>query len=230
MVRELEQIDSLIVAPVQAALDLDYVKLHIRALGYTDDPLIDVYVDQAASYFEEQTGRQIITATRELWIDAFPFVGATGYNARIEVPHPPLQSIVNVNYVDSDGVTQSYDDGGSPATVYWRDVAPAGPYCRRGWVEPQYGRVWPIARAQTGAVQIRYICGYGDSPDDVPELVRGILCFLVGHFDTYRSHTQEHVISAIPYGVKEMLDGFKFSAYPSQVLRETGVDWPVIVP
>lgn len=215
-------------SPAVSALTLAYAKEHIRALGTSDDTLIQVYINAAASYFEEQTGRQLLTAVRQAWLDAFPFVGASGMDARIELPRPPLQSVDAVTYIDSNGVSQSFE-GGSPVAALWRASFQAGPYAPRGWVEPLYGGVWPIARAQTGAVQIEFTCGYGDTADDMPALVRGILCFLVAHFDKYRSHTQEQTIAEIPYGVKMMLDGFKYSAYPSQVLRTYG-SWLTTVP
>lgn len=209
-------------SPSVSALTLAYARLHIRSLGTSDDTLIQVYINAAASYFEEQTGRQILTATREAWLDAFPFVGASGGNARIELPKPPLQSVTTVKYIDTSGVLQSYR-GGSPIADLFTISAPAGAYARRGFVEPVYGGVWPIARAQTGAVRIRYICGYGNTMDTVPPLIRGVLCYLVAHFDTFRSGTQEEAVAAIPYGVQMMLDGFKYSSYPSQVLRQRSV-------
>ena len=60
---------------------------------------------------------------------------------------------------------------------------------------------------------------YGDTAADMPALVRGILCFLVAHFDRYRSHTQDQAVAEIPYGVQMMLQAFKLSALPSQLLR-----------
>lgn len=216
-------------SPPVSPLTLAYTKLHIRALGTADDALIAVFINAAASYFESQTGRQLLTATREVWLDAFPFLGASGLDARIELPHPPLQSVVSVTYIDGDGVSQSFDDGASPPTPSYRISAPAGPYARRGCVEPTAGSSWPIARAETGAVRIRYTCGYGDTPDAIPELARGILCYLVGHFDTFRAAVHEArrgQVLELPYGVQMMMDGFKFSALPSQVLRDSPA-WPL---
>lgn len=214
--------DTLIEAAAGPALTLEYAKQHIRALGNADDTLLQVYIEAAASYFSEQSGRPTLTETRQLGLDAFPFIGASGADARIELPHPPLQTVVSVEYIDADGVLQSFDDGGSPATPYWRAVTYAGPYARRGYVEPKSGNYWPIARSETDAVRIQYTCGYGDTAAEVPPLVRGILCYLVGHFDTYRIPVAEKTVTAIPYGVQMMLDAFKYSAYPSQVLREYG--------
>lgn len=231
MSTELELTDTLIStvaggSPAVQALTLAYAKLHIRALGSADDTLISVFIDAAASYFEEQTGRQLLTAVREVWLDAFPFVGASGVDARIELPHPPLQSVTSVSYVDSDGVSQSFV-GGSPSTALFTYSAPVGDYARRGWIEPLSGGVWPIARAQTGTVRIRYVCGYGSSAAAIPPLVKGILGFLVGHFDTNRSAVQNlqrgESVLELPYGVRAMMDGFKYSALSSQVLRTNQV-------
>ena len=220
MIPQLTLSDTLISTAVGQALTLDYAKQHIRALGDADDALIAVYIDAAASYFMEQTGRALLTETRQAGLAAFPFIGSSGSAARIELPHPPLIDVTSVSYIDADGVLQSFDDGGSPATPYWRAVPYAGPYARRGFVEPNYGLTWPTARAETDAVRILYTCGYGDTADHVPPLVRGILCYLVSHFDTFRSAGAERAVSEVPYGVGMMLDGFKYSAYPSQVLRE----------
>jgi uncharacterized phiE125 gp8 family phage protein len=220
---ELARTDSLISTvaggspPVQA-LTLAYAKQHIRALGSVDDALTTVRIDAAAQYFESQTGRQLLTAVRELWLDAFPFLGASGGNARIELPHPPLQGVVSVAYVDGTGVVQTL--GGSPTVL--KVSAPVGPYAARGSVEPLAGGVWPIARAETGAVRIRYTCGYGNASAAIPALARGVLCYLVAHFDTFPTAVHEArrgQVLELPYGVQEMMNGFKLSALSTQVLR-----------
>jgi uncharacterized phiE125 gp8 family phage protein len=228
MIAQLTLSDTLVTPSVGSALSLAYAKQHIRSLGDADDLLIATYIDAAASYFTEQTGRPLLTETRRAGLNAFPFVGASGSAARIELPHPQLQSVTSVTYIDADGVLQSFDDGGSPATAYWRDVAYAGPYARRGFVEPLYGRTWPTARLETDSVRILYECGYGDTAEDVPALVRGILCYLVAHFDEYRSMAIEgHIVQTVPFGMEMMLSAFKYSAYPQQVLREYATYIPV---
>lgn len=208
-------------SPAVQALTLAYAKLHIRSLNTADDALISVFIDAAASYFEEQTGRQLLTATREAWLDAFPWIGGSGADARIELPHPPLIAVTSVKYIDGAGVLQSYT-GGSPVANLYRISAPSGPYATRGFVEPLFGGTWPIGRAETGALRIQYTCGYGSTPAAIPPLVRGILCFLVGHFDTFRSAVAEARngnILELPLGVRAMMDAFKYSALSSQVLR-----------
>ncbi len=220
---EVEAIDTEITGPKQPALTLAYAKLHVRALGTIDDALLQVFVEAATSYVQEQTGRQLITATRELWLPAFPFVGLSGTAAQIELPRPPLQTVVSVQYIDESGVLRSFDDGASPAVPWWTYKAPAGPYGRRGIIEPKYGVTWPFARREAGSVRIRYTCGYGDAPTNIPQLLTGVLAYPVGNFDQNRDSTAFRAgFVDFPIGVEMLLNGFKYSAQPSQVLRMYG--------
>lgn len=220
---QLELTDTLISSVGERVLPvtLEYAKQHIRALGTADDALTEIRIMAAAAYFEEQTGRPCLTQTRQAGLGIFPYIGATGSDARIELPHPPLQGVTSVEYIDSDGALQSFE-GGSPTAPYWRAVTYGGPYGRRGFVEPLYGLSWPTPRCETDSVRITYTCGYGDTAAEVPPLVRGILCYLVAHFDQFPSATQIGSVETLPYGVQMMMDAFKYSAFPSQVLREYG--------
>ena len=203
-------------SPPVHAVDLDYAKLHIRALNSVDNLLVHTFIDAAAAYFEGDTTRQLLTAVREVWLDAFPALGASGAAARIELPHPPLQAVLSVSYVDAAGA--SWTMGGSPSGFVV--VAPQGPYAVRGSVEPVGS--WPSAGPQSGAVRIRYRCGYGDTPDQMPALVREALGMLIANADTFRSAVHEArrgQTVELPYGVRAMLDNFKYTAKSSQRLR-----------
>lgn len=218
--------DSLITAPQQPAVTVDYAKRHIRALaGSSEDILIALWIEAATSYFERQTGRQLITATRESWADAFPFSYDTWCRPQaIEIPNPPLQGINSLMYVNGDGALVNFSDGASPETVSYDFNTPAGPYAAPGKVWPTTG-AWPIAANQPGAVRLQYVCGYGDTPDDVPSLATQIICYLVGHFDTFRSAVHEArrgQVLELPYGVQMMMDEFKYSSLTTTVLRTDG--------
>ncbi|MEO8678153.1 MAG: hypothetical protein ABI665_03850 [Vicinamibacterales bacterium] len=222
--------DSLITAPANPPMTTAYAKKHIKAISTAEDALVDGWVLAATSYFEELTGRQIMTATREAWLDACP-----DSRGRIEIPKPPLQQIVSVAYVDASGTLQpSFGDGASPEVLSYAVKAPQGPHAARGWIEPVSGVQWPSTLAESGAVRIRYRCGYGDTPRSIdastgalvagspPDLILSILCFLIGTFDQFRSavHQQDRgTIAEVPYGVKMMIDGFKYSALPSIQMR-----------
>jgi uncharacterized phiE125 gp8 family phage protein len=212
-------------SPAVQALTMAYARLQIRSYGTVEDTLLATFIDAAASYFAEQTGRPCLTETRVAGLSAFPFVGSSGSAARIELPHPPLQRVRTVEYIDANGTLQSFV-GGSPSAALWRAVTYAGDYAVRGSVEPLYGGTWPIARCETDAVRITYDCGYANTAADVPALVQGILGYLVGQFDTYRAASEETVrgqVIEVPYGVRMLLDGFKYTARSSQVLRDVAV-------
>jgi uncharacterized phiE125 gp8 family phage protein len=214
-------VDSLMTPPAVAPITVAYARKHIKALTHSDDVLIDAWIRAAAAYFEEQTGRQTITATWEQWGDAFPLG-----RGRIELPHPPLQSVTSVQYIAADGTLTDFVDGASPAAPLYAVKAPQGPYAPRGWIEPAFGNQWPIARCESGAVRIQYVAGYGPSVEDVPELVAGILCYLVAHFDQFRApvHEQQRgsMIVTLPLGLEAMLTAFKYTALPTLPLLRHG--------
>lgn len=219
--RVIKTYDTVITAPVQPPMRIEYAKRHIRTLSNAEDVLIAAWINAAAQFFEEQTGRQLITATRELWLDRFPcevvYPFGTITGRRIELPYPPLQSVTSVQYVSSDGTVQDFTDGGSPESNLWTAKTPAGPYAERGWIEPTYGASWPIAREESGAVRIRYVCGYGDTDSDVPDLVIGALAFLVGNFDQNRSAEAFRTgFGELPMNIEAILQPFKYSAYPRE--------------
>ena len=204
---------SLVNGSQQPAIELDTARRYVKALGVSDDVLIAGWIEAARGFFEEQTGRQLITATFEIWLDRFP-IGRD----RIYLPRPPLQSVASVSYIGDDGELVSFDDAGSPATALWTYKAPAGEACDRGYVVPIYGNQWPIARVEPGAVRIRFTAGYGDAPQDVPSMVTGVLMYLVSEFETQRQPTDKPL--AMPGGIRYLLDHFRFSA-----LAPVGYAW-----
>lgn len=217
--RILSLVDSVIAGPVNPPMSRAYARAHIKAISTSEDTLVDAWVLGAAQFFEEQTGRPPITQTREAWLDGFP-----DGRGRIELPHPPLQDVVSVLYMDDSGVLQPFSDGASPETLYYDVKAPQGPYAQRGWIEPIAGMDWPTTQAVSGAVRIQYRCGYGDDETDVPDLVKAILCFLIGNFDQFRSavHIEDRgSITEVPYGVEMMLRGFRYSALSVTSMRKS---------
>ncbi len=134
---------TLIIAPAVEPVTLAEAKLHLRVDHSDEDALISSLISAARRYAETFTGRQIITATWELTLDAFPWI--------IEPPHPLLQSITSIVYVDVDGVSQTLD-----ASIYQVDITSTP-----GRVKPAFGEVWPGTRSQFNAVTVTYVAGYG---------------------------------------------------------------------
>jgi uncharacterized phiE125 gp8 family phage protein len=209
--------DSLVTAPTLLPIDVNWAKDHLKALVSSEDLLVESWIGAATQYFERLTGHQIMKATWEHWLDAFPS------HARVQLPHPPLRQVLAVEYVSGDGTVLSFGDGASPETVSWQTRAPAGVPARRGWVETKYGMLWPLARIEAGAVRIRYEAGYAEAQDEMPDLIKAALLLLVGHFDQFRSevHMSEgsSKLERLPFGASSIIREFMNDSLSTQVLR-----------
>src|SRR5262245_20981499 len=93
------------------------------------------------------SGVVFITQTFDYSASAFP---ATG----LVLPRWPVQSVTSISYVDGNGDPQT--------------IAPEG-YEVDPTSKPTV--VTPISGTWTGAVTVRFVAGYGDDADDVPENV-----------------------------------------------------------
>lgn len=218
MSRVINTVESQVTPPRASAMSVEWARKHIKAVTNAEDVLVRGWIEGATQYFEELTNRAVVTQTFDLWLDAFP-----ANRGKIELPHPPLQSVVSVSYLNSNGDEVTFDDGASPVTLSYSVIAPRGDFAPRGWIEPAYGFEWPTPRSiETKAVRVRFTCGYGDSADAVPKLLTSTLAFLVGNFDQFRSAAyaqQGQTVVAVPYGVQVGIDRFKYSAYPQVVMR-----------
>lgn len=195
------------------ALDLDKVKRQ-RRLGSTTsiDDLIDTWISGATSHFQEQTGRQIITAPFEYRVDCCPPV-----DRYIEIPKAPLQAVTAFKYLDGDEAEQTFD------AENYTVITPKGDHCAPGRVVLNSDASWPSTLQREGAVWIEFTAGYGDTPADVPALIQSTLMFLVGHFHRYGEEVQEGTLQTLPLGAATLIQAFKYSALPTQ--RPWEVSW-----
>ncbi len=203
--RELRTDESLIVRPTLEPLDLDEVKRQRRFTSTSLDTLFDLWISAARGLFEEETGRQLLLATWEYWLEGFPWA------RQIELPHPPLRDVLSVKYDDANGDEQTID----PDT--YKAIAPSGDYAKRGFIEIKNGLMWPFAQCPASAsVRIQFTAGYGDAPGDVPELFKYALMMLVGHFHKFGEEVNEARanILILPLGAQQVMDAAKFSALP----------------
>lgn len=150
---------NVITPPATEPVTVSNAKMQLR-IGHTvDDTLIESRIMPARFWAEHETGRQLITATWELRLDAWP-AGRV-----IDLPKPPLQSVTSVKYLDADGAEQTF-----ASTNYVVDVASL-----KGRIVLKTGLSWPTLADQPGAVRIRFVAGYGDLATNVPPLVRSAI-------------------------------------------------------
>lgn len=159
------------------------LKQHLRISDDSEDAYLRRLTSVIRSRCERATRRALLTQTWDFYLDQWPtwdgyhggrtfepvntLLPAGGW---VELPKAPLQSITYVKYVALDGTLTTWD-----ASNYSVDT-PAGDYAQRGRLSLGWVKVWPVVQPIANAVQIRMVCGYGDKPSDVPEmLIQGML-------------------------------------------------------
>src|SRR4051812_2411410 len=87
----------LVTAPTSEPITRTEVKLHLRVdVDITaEDALIDAHIIAARRLVETHTGRQLITATWDLFLPGFPDCDV------LALPNPPLQSVTSITYYDT---------------------------------------------------------------------------------------------------------------------------------
>jgi uncharacterized phiE125 gp8 family phage protein len=163
--------------PTTEQITLAEARLHLRVTDdgdspptHPDDTLIQALITAARDYCEQNLARSLAPQTCEVILDAFP-------DNEIQLPAPPITSIVSVTYVDTSEVWQTL----SP-TLYVFDG-----YQEPGWVLPLEGTEWPATAAVVNAVKVRYTSGYTlptDIPNEhpLPSSLRAAMLLLIGNW------------------------------------------------
>lgn len=219
---------NLVTAAVGIPVSLEEAKHHMRVSTADDDALIQSDLESACERVEIETGRQLLTATWQLWLDSAPGLSQSsggpdtglwaGANAwmnlgawwnrlYIDVPRPPLASVSSITYVDTAGVTQTWD-----AALY-QVHKPAGPTAGRGKIRPAYGVSWPVTRDQMDAVVVQFTAGYGTSGDAVPQPLRRAILMIAGDLYENREATivtdRRVTVEEMPSGVDRILQQYR---------------------
>src|SRR5262245_62028604 len=149
---------SLVTPPAVEPVTLADLKAHLRITTSDEDALLTSYLRAARQYIDGKDGiwnRALITQTWDWTLDAFPTSSAES----LRVPLPPLQSVTSVQYLDVNGVTQTW-----PSANYTIDTK-----TEPGWIAPAFGQSYPAALIAFNAVTVRFVAGYGPTGADVPE-------------------------------------------------------------
>lgn len=149
----------------------DHVKpqLRLELDDHNEDADLLRRAKVARARAELYLGRSLITQTITLYLDAFPA------GELIYLPRGPVQSVTSVKYIDAAGAQQTV-----PADQYQLDNVP-----ELARLVPRLGSSWPPVYDQLAAVEVAYVAGYGDTPDDIPEDIAQALLLLVA--DAYEN-------------------------------------------
>jgi uncharacterized phiE125 gp8 family phage protein len=153
---------KLVSPPAIEPVTLAEAKAHLRLDTDADDAYVLALIGAARERVELFLRRALITQMFDYTLDGFP------ENKRsMDLPRPPLQSVESVKYIDTEGNLQTL-----VAESYVVDCASN----EIGRMALAWNRFWPLTLCSINAVVIRFIAGYGDAAEDVPQAIRhGIL-------------------------------------------------------
>ena len=159
---------KLVAPPAVEPVTIDEAKAHLRLDSNADDAYVEALITAARDRVEIFLRRALITQTFEFTLDGFPVSPSLIFTTSvIDLPRPPLQSIESIKYLDTAGSEQTL-----PPESYVIDSSSD----EIGRIALAWTQYWPITRCSINSVVIRFVAGYGDAPDDVPQVIRqGIL-------------------------------------------------------
>lgn len=152
---------ALVTPPNAEPVLLSEAKGHLRVTATDEDSLINSLISAARNWAENFTQRALITQTWDYKLDAFA--------DEMEIPLPPLQSVISVKYIDTNGAEQTL-----ASTEYTVDTA-----AERGLVRLAYDKSWPSTRTQANAVTIRFVAGYAGA-SAVPGPIKAACLLMLG--------------------------------------------------
>ena len=183
-------------APASEPISTAEAKTHLRETlsDATNDAYIDTLVATARKHVEKVTGQAMITQTIKLYLDRFP-----ASDRPILLPRGPAASITSVQYIDTDGTTQTLsssnyalDSKSYPARLYLA-----------------YNETYPSTRPIENAVTITFTAGYGASGSDVDADLLHAMKLLITHWYDNRESATSVLMNKIPNGVDALLSDYK---------------------
>lgn len=190
-------VEVLITAATRLPVDLNDFKEHLRVYHSDEDETLNAYLKAATSWAETFTRRAFISQTWELQLDDFPHQME---HPQIVLPRGKLQSITSVKYKDLSDVEQTL-----AVSVYQADTD-----IDPGRLLLAYDQDWPDVLDFPRTVKIRYVCGYGDTPDTVPEEIQQAVKIYGAHLDDNReAFVTGTIVSKIPLSAENLLQPYR---------------------
>lgn len=189
---------SLITAPAIEPISIEEARAQVRNPDGDEDSLLNAFIAAARHHAEAITGRQLIEATWEQQLDAI-------CGDVLQLPRPPLRTIVSFKYLDDAGVTQTW------SSANYQVDAPSGPFAAQGRVGPLPTATWPISGwGRFNAVLIRFTAGYGTTAEDVPEAIRQAMRLMIGAwYENREDLVLGDAAQSIPLGAQALLTPYK---------------------
>lgn len=185
-----------IITPVETEpITISEVRQHLRLPDdVNEDDLLLGLIRTARVYCENITRRALAEQTLEIILDRFP-----DRSRAIALPCPPLLSVVEIAYRDSNGVETIL-----PETSYVVDTDR-----EPGRVMSVYGTAWPVFTPVPGSgVRIRFVAGY----EILPATIRHAMLLLIGHWYENREATGS-VKDETTFSVNALLSVYRMECF-----------------
>lgn len=145
------------IAPTSAnePVTLPEARNHLQIEFHGDDSNIGEYLQAARQQTSIEMRRQFGSATFRMDLSKFPADGL------IELEWPPLQSVSQIQYYDSDNAIQTL-----ATTEYDVDVT-----TEPGLILRAFNKTWPSTYSRPNAVQVTFVAGYSTAAL-VPPIVK----------------------------------------------------------
>jgi hypothetical protein len=211
---------ELITAPATELITLDEAKEHLRYRSSGKDDEITRMIKAMRQAIERYLKRALITQEWKVYYDQWcselliPFgnlqlrAAVTAVEADPEAD-PPVEAVVGVEkrpmieYYDVAGDIQTLDED----IFYWVDNKsdPAK-------IVRKYEAIYPVLQyGRPNAIEITFLCGYGDSAEDVPEdIIHALKVMLTNYFENPGSIViGREAATEIPGHVRNLLHDYK---------------------
>jgi uncharacterized phiE125 gp8 family phage protein len=197
----------LITPPATGCVTLAQFKTQLRDYGADSDAFLQAILDTAINQIDPAGGGWVDRALRpqtwELRMPSFfdPCVRHASIYGAIQLPYPPLTSVVSIKYDDAAGVERALVENTDFRVL---DIGGLG----KQSVAPLYGACWPTARCDVESVRIRFTAGYpvptGNATDTLPApIVQAVLLMAKALYDLGKRDqllTQDTVIGVSSRG------------------------------
>lgn len=196
--------DCLVMAPVVGSpsaepLTTAEARTHcgIPSADTSHDTFLDSLVTAARQKWERDTDTVCITSTvTERMTDLSGLA--------IALAKRPVQSITSVQYVDSNGSTQTFSSANYSLLTH-------SPYAQ---VLLGYDAIWPSPRGGIGDVTITYVAGYNGA-SAVPKAWKQAMLLLVSHWFENRSAVNVgSAVIELPQAYEMLAMNWRRSTYP----------------
>ncbi len=178
------------VATVAGATGAFGVSIIAGASDTTDDTYITKLIKAARIAVENYLNYKFITQTWEVMFDWFP------WQDYIEIPSPPLQTGVTVNYYDTDESGTTF-----ASSNYHEDL-----YGIPGKIVLAYGNSWPSTTLRTvNGVVIQFKCGFGLAADVAEDYKTAIKMTLAEMYENREQSITGTIITDVPLGAQQLL-------------------------